>query len=94
MNSLNIIIQKITIAGILMLACTLTSWSQKAGNKSYLDLELQYFQNKDLRNYGLVFSGGNLAVGYTREMQLKSASLTYQAEFGLGPGFSKSIASL
>jgi hypothetical protein len=80
------------ITGFLIIATANTMTSQEKG--SFLDLGGEFFQLKDQKNYGLIFTGGNLEVAYTFEKQIKNNSFSYQAEFGFGPGFSKGIASI
>jgi len=80
------------ISVVLCFACTLPCLSQIS--RSSLNLGGEFFQLKDQKNYGLLFTGGNLEIGYTFETQFRSNSFSYQAEFGFGPGFSKGIASI
>ncbi len=77
-----------------MAVCSMTAMSQEKGPFSNLDFSIQYFQLKDQINYGLVFNGGNLEVGYSLTVAREHKFLQYQAAFGFGPGFSKGIASI
>lgn len=50
-----------------------------------------FFQVKDAFNYGLVYTGFNLSVGYEYEEITERAKLNYRANVAFGPDFGKGI---
>ncbi len=61
---------------------------------STISMEIQFFQLKDQKNYGLVFNGGNISARYSLLKQTGNMWFSYEAALGLGAGFSKGIAGI
>jgi len=53
--------------------------------------QTQFFQIKEAANYGIVFNGLNLVVGYEYSKKNKSHILKYIADLGFGPDFGKGV---
>lgn len=79
---------------LLLLSGRANGFAQNASTGSVLAIEPQFFQLKDQRNYGLVFNGGNITLGYTLQKQSGENLFHYDSEFGFGAGFSKGIAGM
>ncbi len=50
---------------MILLISTSTGFAQDTQTSSLISIEIQFFQLKDEKNYGMVFNGGNISVGYT-----------------------------
>ncbi len=69
--------------------------SQSLENKSHvLYFDLKYFQNKDGHNYGLVFNGPELDLGYKYHSYHQNNLLEYHASLGAGGAWSRGMASI
>ena len=90
----NILSQRLLIFTMMMMSGTVYGFAQNAWTSSLMAIEPQFFQLKDQKNYGLVFNGGNISAGYTLQKQSGYGLFRYQADFGIGAGFSKGIASM
>lgn len=64
-------------------------------NKEHtLAFKTQFFQIKDEFNYGLVFNGLNLVIGYEYSKTTAKGVFSYSPELGFGPSFKKGIGLL
>lgn len=79
---------------LMLVSGTVDGFAQDSNTGSVIAIEPQFFQLKDQKNYGLVFNGGNISVGYTLQKQTGNIFFRYDAVFGLGVGFSKVIAGI
>ena len=79
---------------LMLVSGTVDGFAQDSNTGSVIAIEPQFFQLKDQKNYGLVFNGGNISVGYTLQKQTGNNFFRYDAVFGLGVGFSKGIAGI
>ena len=79
---------------LMLVSGSVDSFTQNSGTGSMIAIEPQFFQLKDQKNYGLVFNGGNISVGYTLQKQTGHNLFLYEAAFGLGAGFSNGIAGI
>jgi hypothetical protein len=79
---------------LMLMSGSADGFSQNARTSSLITIEPQFIQLKDQKNYGLVFNGGNISVGYTLQKQSGENLFYYDADFGFGAGFSKGIAGI
>jgi len=68
--------------------------AQQKQKNSFLDLSGQFFQLKDQKNYGLIYYGGNIYVGYSFKQAKEKRILEYDGGIGIGAGASKEIAGI
>jgi hypothetical protein len=71
-----------------------SGYAQDNRTTSLISIETQFFQLKDEKNYGMVFNGGNILVGYTLQKLTGNNLFSYEAAFGFGAGFSMGIAGI
>ncbi len=65
-----------------------------AQKTSYLNLSANYAELKDQVNYGLVFRGPNLQIGYVFDLKTSARRFRFESEFGFGASFAKGIAGI
>lgn len=83
---------KLIIAGLLFICPNTIHAQQNEVTKQHsLIFKPQFFQVKDAFNYGLVYSGFNLAIGYEYEEKSENALWNYSANMAFGPDFGKGI---
>jgi len=70
-----------------------TGFTQELANKTHsLDISAHFQQFKDQFNYGLVFSGGGLAVRYKYSLQKEKSIFEYTSQDGFGINSGKGAA--
>lgn len=82
--------------GVLIIVSLLSApqmWAQdlKPLQSHNLSFSTQFFQVKDEFNYGLVYNGVNLVIGYGFNKTTSKNEFSYTPELGFGPDFKKGI---
>lgn len=80
----------ITLLAMLILPISILSEEQDLVEHT-ITFKSQFNQYKDELNYGLVFSGVNLAFSYTYTQSNENALLEYSPELGFGANFNKGV---
>ncbi|MFC2124688.1 hypothetical protein ACFLU5_07735 [Bacteroidota bacterium] len=81
------------IALLLIIVYSMTTVAQDttALKEHKLNFRTQYFQIKEGANYGLVFNGFNLVIGYDYNHREKRKVFNYSPDFAFGPDFRQGI---
>ena len=81
---------KLVIVLIILGVSSLGSAQDDLRNRtSSWSLKTQFCQIKDAFNYGLVYTGFNIAGGYTLAYESNKDMVKYAPELGIGPNFNK-----
>jgi hypothetical protein len=79
----------------ILLLYPVNLFAQEAGKKinrcHFISLKTQFVQIKDKFNYGLVFRGGVLGVGYSFLRESNKNTLLYSTDIAFGANYSKGI---
>lgn len=82
------------IKGVMVLLLLLIVIVADGQKTSYFDLSVDYTELKDQMNYGLVFRGPNLQVGYSLDLETTHRRFRFESEFGFGPSFARGMAGI
>ncbi|MCP5064335.1 MAG: hypothetical protein GY936_17990 [Ignavibacteriae bacterium] len=78
---------------LLIIICLLPTFTRAQDSTNhYLTLKPHFFQIKEAANYGLVFNGINLMLGYEYLNKREKSMHSYNADFGFGAGFNKGVS--
>ncbi len=76
---------------VLFFITNLKAQDSTRGTDHSIHLKTQFFQIKDKFNYGLVFNGLNLVIGYSLIKTLDEHTFSYTPDFAFGANYNKGI---